>query len=162
MILVDTSFYIDAIRNNEIEKLLEELSQKAFIQSCDIIEKEIHAASEFLRKTGRKEESEKLRLIFDKIHEGNIRTSERIINLAREYHKEAELSQKHNKGIASDFLIVASAAIAGVKNILSLNRATMASQHMVQIYSIVNKRKGYRTPVFLTTEEELRRFLKSF
>src|SRR3989338_2338030 len=160
MMLIDTSLYIAAIEDSELEQLLEELSKKKFLQSCDMIEEEIHESSEFLRKTGRKQQSEKLKLIYDKIRQGNIRTTERIIGLAKEYHNEAELSKNQHKGIDSDFLIVASASAAGVKNILSLNRKTMASEEMKGVYSKVNKKYNYKTPIFLTTKEELIKFLK--
>ena len=80
MILIDTSVYIESVSDGTIEKLLEELSEKDFIQSCNIIEKEIHHAAEFLRKTDRESNSEKLKLIYDKICEGSIKTTERIVN----------------------------------------------------------------------------------
>lgn len=161
MILIDTSLYIAAMEEVELEKILEELSQKIFVQSCDVIEKEISNSSEFLRKTERKQQSEKLRLIYEKMREGNIKTTDRIIGLAQEYHKESKLSKNKHKDINNDFLIVASAAVAGVKNILSLNRKTMASDEMIKVYGIVNKKHNYRTPIFLTTRESLSQFLKS-
>ena len=145
MILIDTSIYIAAIEDYQLEQSLEKLSQTQFIQSCDTIDEEIHEASEFLRKTSRKQESEELKLIYSRIRQGNIRTTERIIGLAQQYHKEAELSKKQHKNIDSDFLIVASASVAGVKNILSFNRKTMASAEMASIYSAVNKRNNYNS-----------------
>ena len=161
MILIDTSLYIAAVQDIELEKLLEGLSQKAFIQSCDVIEEEIHDSSEFLRRTNRKQQAEKLRLIYDKVHKGNIGKTERIFNLAKEYHKSAELSKKQDKDIKNDFLIVASASVAGVETILSLNRKTMASEEMVKIYNTINPRNKYRAPIFLTAREALSQFLKS-
>lgn len=161
MILIDTSLYIAAVGDIELEQILEELSRKLFVQSCDIIEEEIHESSEFLRKTDRNTQSEKLKLIYGKIRHGNIRTTERIIGLAKDYHAEAELSKKQHKGIDNDFLIVASASVAGVKSILSLNRKTMASEDMKDVYQITNKKQKYKTPSFLTTKEELIKFLKS-
>ena len=161
MILIDTSLYIAAVGDKELEQLLEELSKKNFVQSCDMIEEEVHESSEFLRKTDRNQQSEKLKLVYGKIRQGNIRITERIIGLAKEYHNEAELSKKQDKGIDNDFLIVASASVAGLKNILSLNRKTMASEEMKGVYSIINKKYNYKTPVFLTTKEELVKFLKS-
>lgn len=161
MILIDTSLYIAAIEDEQLEKILEELSRNVFIQSCDVITEEIHDSSEFLRKTGRKKQSEKLKLIYENIHEGNIRTSDRIIKLSQGYHKEAGLSKKQHEDIENDFIIIASAVIAGVKNIASLNRKTMASNKMVKLYKIVNSRNKYRTPKFLTTKEELSKLLKS-
>ncbi len=94
MMLIDTSIYIAAIEDDELEQLLEKLSRKDFIQSCDMIEKEVHEASEFLRKTDRKQKSEKLKLIYDRLRQGSIKTTERIIGLAQEYHKEASLSKR--------------------------------------------------------------------
>ena len=160
MILLDTSMYIAAAQDVELEKLLEELSQKVFIQSCDVVEKEIHRSSEFLRKTDRKQQAEELKLIYGKIHRGNITTTERIINLAEQYHQTADLSKDKHRDIENDFLIVASASVGSVKTILSLNRKTMASEEMKKIYNIVNSRNKYITPVFLTTREELSKLLK--
>ncbi len=160
MILVDTSVYIAAAQDVELEKLLEELSQKVFIQSCDVVEKEIHKSSEFLRKTERKQQAEELKLIYGKMHKGIITTTERIINLVQQYHEGVNISRDKHKDIENDFLIVASASVGSVKTILSLNRKTMASEEMKKVYSIVNSRNKYVTPVFLTTREELNKLLK--
>lgn len=160
MILIDTSVYIATIDDSELEGLLEELSQKAFIQSCDVVEEEIHDSSEFLRKTGRRERAERLRLIYAKIIEGTIGKTERIFNLAQEYQKEAGLSRRQQKDIENDFLIVASAAVAGVKTVLSFNRKTMCSYNMVKVYDSVNGRNRYKTPKFLTRREDLSQLLK--
>ncbi len=66
---------------------------------------------------------------------------------------------KHNEDIANNFLIVASASVAGVKTILSFNRKTMASDKMIEVYNKVNKIKGYRTPTFIKTVDGLRELL---
>lgn len=161
MILIDTSVYIEASKNEEVEKLLESLKGKSFIQSCEVIDEEIRNAIEFLRKTDRKQNSEKIKLIYDKIREGSIKTTERISKLADEYHNQSCLSKRQNANIENDFLIVASASVAGVKNILSLNRKTMASAQMVDVYNAVNEKHNYKTPRFLTTKEELIIFLKA-
>ncbi len=162
MILIDTSVYIAAEEDGSIEKLLEQISEKMFIHSCDVIEKEINLAADFLRRTDRKIESEKLKAIYEKIKEGNIRTSERILRLSEDYHSEAsQLSKKDHKKIKADFLIVASASVAGVKKILSFNRKTMASEQTIKVYNIVNTRNNCKTPAFLTTKEELRKLLES-
>src|SRR3989338_10378432 len=126
MILIDTSIYIEAAKDIQVENLLEQLAQKVFIQSCDVVEKEIYRSSELLRKTDRKQQAEELKLIYEKIHKGTISTTERIIYLAQQYHQGANLSREKQKDIENDFLIVASAYVGGVKTILSLNRRTMA------------------------------------
>ncbi len=159
MILVDTSIYIEASEDAEVERLLEMLSQKSFVQSCDVIEKEIHKACEFLRGTGRKGESERLKAIYNKIRAGSIRTTERIANLAKQYQEAAIMSKEKHKEINNDFLIVAAASVAGVKNIFSFNRKTMASPALT-VYTEVNARHNFRTPVFMTTKEELSGFLE--
>ena len=71
------------------------------------------------------------------------------------------MSRKKHKDMENDFLIVASASVAGIKNILTFNRKTMASQEIVKVYDIVNPKNNYRTPKFLTTREALSLFLKS-
>ncbi len=162
MILIDTSLYIQAVRDASLEDLLEQLSRKTFVQSCVIIENEIDTACEFLRRTDRKQEAEKLKLIYGRVRQGNIRATERIITLADDYHRAArEYSKQQHKDIANDFLIVASAAVAGIKNILSLNRKTMASLQMIRVYAAVNAKNRYPTPRFFMTADELRSFLKS-
>ncbi len=160
MILIDTSVYIAAIADDQLEKLLEELSQKIFIQSCDVVEVEIQDSSEHLRRTNRKQQAEELKLIYNKIREGTITTTPRIVNLAREYHEESDLSKKQQKDIENDFLIVASASVGGIKTIMSFNRKTMASEEMRKVYNIVNTRSNCITPVFITTREELSKLLK--
>ena len=61
MILIDTSVYISALTNPELEKALREASKKSVIMSSIVVEKEISMASDFLRRTYRKENSEKLK-----------------------------------------------------------------------------------------------------
>lgn len=160
MILIDTSVYIAAMEEVQLEKLLEQLSKKVFIQSCDVVEKEIYRSSELLRKTDRKQQAEELKLLYEKIYEGKISTTERIIDLARQYHEESDLSKKQQKDIENDFLIVASASVGSVKTILSFNRKTMASREMVKVYNKVNPKNNYITPVFVATGEELSKLLK--
>ncbi|MBI5347609.1 MAG: hypothetical protein HZB66_03290 [Candidatus Aenigmarchaeota archaeon] len=162
MILIDTSVYIEAAKDSSIEKMLEQLSEKAFIHSCDVVEKEINLACDFLRRTDRRDQSERLKLIYEETYEGVIRTSERIIKFVEEYHKAAaNFSKSQHKDIHDDFLIVASATVAGVKKILSFNRKTMASERAIKAYNTVNSKARYRTPVFLTTREELGKLLES-
>ena len=79
MILIDTSVYIAAAQDVELEKLLDDLSQKIFIQSCDVVEEEIHDSLEFLRKTDRKQQAEELGLVYAKLHKGNIAKSEEFL-----------------------------------------------------------------------------------
>ena len=79
MILLDTSMYIAAAQDVELEKLLDDLSQKIFIQSCDIVEEEINDSLEFLRKTDRKQQAEELGLVYAKLHKGNIAKSEEFL-----------------------------------------------------------------------------------
>lgn len=160
MILIDTSIYIAALEDVQLENMLEQLSQSVFIQSCDVVEREIHRSSEFLRRSNRKEQGEALRLIYEKIRKGNISTTKRVIDLAQQYHHAANISKEKQKDIGNDFLIVASASVGGVKTILSLNRKTMASEEMRKVYGTVNTRNNYITPAFLTTREELSKLLQ--
>ena len=161
MMLIDTSLYIAAVDDNEMEALLGELAQKTFVQSCEIIDREIHDSMEMLRSSGRKQQAEQLGILYDKIHQGSIRESGRIIELAQEYHKNAGLSRKQHKDIDNDFLIVASASVAGVAAIASLNRKTMSSEGMVRVYTLINSKNRHKTPAFATTKETLRQLLKS-
>jgi len=160
MILIDTSLYITALEVPAIELLLEKLANKEFIQSCEMIDREIHQSVEFLRKKDRKQDAEKLKIIYEQSHEGSITTTDHITSLAEQYQEEANLSKKQQKNIAADFIIVASASVAGVKKILSFNRRTMCDDYIIQVYRKVNQRNKLTIPSFITTEEDLRKFLQ--
>lgn len=160
MILVDTSIYIEAAERNEIESLLEILAEREFIQSCDIIEREVLRAAEYLRKTNRKEIGERLRAIYENFAKGTIKTTERVSSLANDYHRACSLSKKQDRDIENDFLIVACASVAGIKAILSFNRKTMASEQAQLVYKKINDQKHLSIPDFITSENGLREFLK--
>ena len=161
MILLDTSIYIAAAEFEDIERLVEQLATKHFIQSCDVVQVEVHNAAEFLRKTHRKALAERLRLIYDTFPRGTITTTENVFSLAKEYRNEAQLSRKKDAKMSKDFLIVASAAIAGIKAIGSFNRKTMADPGMQNVYKRVNTQRKLNTPLFFTTMEDLRKLLEA-
>ena len=162
MILIDTSIYIEAAEKEDVRELIEAISKKSFVLSCDPIEKEIDEASDFLRGINKKEDSEKLKGIYNEIKQGKINLTDRIKNLRDQYINAANhLSKDQKKWITNDLLIVASASVAGVNHILSLNRKTMAAYQMVEIYTKINKLNGYKTPAFITTIEGLVQFLQS-
>ncbi|HLD41786.1 MAG TPA: hypothetical protein VJB06_02025 [archaeon] len=162
MILIDTSIYIEAAEKEDIRKILQDISKKYFVQSCDPIEREVNKACDFLRSRGKRDDSEKLRIIYNETKQGVIRLSDRILDLTRQYAQVAcHLSKDQHKRINNDLRIVASASVASVETILSFNRKTMASEKMVEAYNTVNKTRGYRTPIFITTIEGLRKLLQS-
>ena len=161
MILIDTSIYIEASEKEDVRKLLESIAKKYFVQSCDPIEREINKACDFLRNRGEKGEAEKLKIIYTETKQGLINLSDRILDLTRLYGQLANhLSKDQYKKMNNDLRIVASASVASVQTILSLNRKTMASEKMIEVYNKVNKEKGYRTPAFITTMEGLSKLLQ--
>ena len=161
MILVDTSLYIEAAEKEDIRKLLEAIAKTDFVLSCDPVEKEVDRASDFLRSIGKREDSEKLKLIYSELKQGLISLTDRIINLTEAYSKAADhLSKDQHKQMNNDLRIVASASVASVKSILSLNRKTMASSQMIEVYNKINKINGYKTPTFITTIEGLSKLLQ--
>ena len=65
MILIDTSVYIAALADKELEEKLREAGKKAFIISSEVIEKEINKASDFLRSRSKKQEAERLKELYN-------------------------------------------------------------------------------------------------
>ncbi len=162
MILVDTSVYIEASEKEDVRELLYAISKKNFVQSCDPVDEEINDACNFLRSCGKRNDAEKLKIIYMETKQGLINLSDRILDLTRQYNELAyHLSKDQHKKINNDLRIVASASVASVGTILSLNRKTMASEKMIEVYDKINKIKGYRTPKFITTIEGLSKLLQS-
>ena len=163
MTLLDTSILIESVDNRKAELLLEKLAGREFIFSCDVIEREIEKAIDFLRKTDRKKQAEKLRLLYEKFRQGSIKTSSRIQNLANQYHHEigGDISKKEHKNMENDFLIVASASVGGVRHVVSLNRKTMTSSKAINAYKKVNQKNAVKIPTFIKSLEELERFVYS-
>ena len=52
-VLIDTSVYIESIKDAEILNALEKVSNKTLVLSSEVIDDEISEAVDFLRKTGR-------------------------------------------------------------------------------------------------------------
>jgi len=163
MILVDTSVYIAALTDKEIENMLKCAEKKAFIISSEVIEKEINKASDFLRSIGKKQDAEKLKELYNSTLSGTIKLTDRVINVSDKYTDKVrkKFGKDKAKKMKDDFRIVASASIGGIKDIATFNRKTMANEEIVQIYKEINSKERLKTPEFIKSKDDLFRFLSS-
>ena len=163
MILVDTSVYIEALADKELEEKLRGTGKKAFIISSEVIDDEIKEAVYFLRRTRRRDEAERLKEIYNSSIGGTIRLTHRVANIAGLYSQEILEKFGKNKSIEmkDDLRIVASASIAGLKYIATFNRKTMANEEIVDIYNKMNNKNKLRTPIFINTKKALFALLPS-
>lgn len=161
MILVDTSVYISALADNEVERILREARKRAFIISSEVIEKEIDAAANFLRKIGKKSDAQKLKELYASVISGTIRLTDRVVELSDRYATEVKkrISKDRSCEMRDDFRIVSSAAIGSIEAVATFNRKTMANPEIILIYKEVNDKFRLKTPKFIKTKEELSKFL---
>ena len=157
MILIDTSVYIAAITDKEVEKLLMAAGKKKFVISSEVIEKEINSASDFIRKRGDKTGSERLKNIYNSTISGTIKLTERVLKVSEEYSKTVRknISKARAQEMRDDFRIVSSAAIGSIEAIATFNRKTMSNPEIVAIYKEVNGKNSMKTPEFIRTKDEL-------
>lgn len=163
MILVDTSVYISALTDKEVENKIREVAKKAVIMSSLVVEKEVAKSSDFLRKIGKKEDSERLKLLYNLSVGGKIGLTPFILKLSEEYADAVKM--KFGKGKAKDmiedFRIVSAASAAAIPVIATFNRKTMANEDVIGVYRKINEKYRLKTPKFITTKAELIRFLSS-
>jgi len=161
MILIDTSVYISALTDKNIERVLIDASKRSIVMSSVVIEKEISKASDFLRKTGRKQNAEKLKELHDICAGGKIGITPFVLRLSDEYF--AAVKQRHGKNKAKDmvedFRIVSAASAAAIAAVATFNRKTMANEEIIEIYKTVNEKHKLKTPRFIRTKAELISFL---
>ncbi|MBI4162164.1 MAG: hypothetical protein HY513_00645 [Candidatus Aenigmarchaeota archaeon] len=163
MILIDTSVYISALTDQELENVLSEASKKSLIMSSEVIDREIKKAVNHLRATNRKTDSEKLRELYDASIGGTIKLTDRVLSIADKYSDivKEKFGKDKAKEMEDDLRIVASASIAGLKLIGTFNRKTMASDDIVEIYRNVNNSSKLKTPEFIKSKERLLEFFAS-
>ena len=163
MILIDTSVYINALADEELEKILRESQNKSFIISSEVIEREIKEATDHLRKTGRKIGSERLNEIYNASISGTIRLTDRVLAIASLYSENVreKFGKDKAKDMKDDLRIVACASIAGLKLIGTFNRKTMANEEIIEIYNTINKLNNLKTPEFVKSRESLVAILSS-
>ncbi|MDI6721581.1 MAG: hypothetical protein QMD85_04265 [Candidatus Aenigmarchaeota archaeon] len=163
MILIDTSVYISAMTDPELEKALIDVSKKSIIMSSVVVEKEITKASGFLRRTYRKENSEKLKELYNTCAGGKIGITPFVLRLSDEYF--AAVKQKYGRskaeGMIEDFRIVSAASAAALATVATFNRKTMGNEEIIEIYKSVNKKHKLKTPHFIRSKSELIGFLSS-
>lgn len=159
-VLIDTSVYIESLKDKEIQNALEKIAGKILVLSSEVLDDEIDEATDFLRKTGRKTEAENLKEIYRKTTGGTIKLTDRIVNLASLYSREILSTHGRSKAtkMENDLRIVSSAVVAGIDKVITINRKTMADERIVDIYKSVNSSKKLKTPAFLKTKDELLKF----
>ncbi|MBI4174631.1 MAG: hypothetical protein HY517_03225 [Candidatus Aenigmarchaeota archaeon] len=161
MILIDTSVYISALADSEIEKVLRDSAKKLFIMSSVVVEKEISKASDFLRKTDRKEDSERLKELHSACAGGKIGMTSFVLKLSEEYF--AAVKQKYGRskaeGMIEDFRIVSAASAAALEAVATFNRKTMGNEEIIVIYRSINEKHKLKTPRFIRTKDALVSFL---
>jgi len=159
-VLIDTSVYIESVKDTEVQIALEKITAKMLVLSSEVLDEEIEEAASFLRKTGRKEEAEKLKEIYQKTAGGTIRLTERVLDLSETYYNQvsSKLGKEKARKMENDLRIVSSASIAGLNKVITINRKTMASDRIIEIYKSVNSSRKIKTPEFLRTKEELLKF----
>lgn len=163
MILIDTSVYISALADSEIENMIREAGKKAFIISSEVIEREINKASFYLQKIGKRRDSERLKEIYNFAVGGTIKLTERVINISDKYSDEVRINLGKDKAneMEDDFRIVASASVAGIKHIATFNRKTMSNEEIVTVYERINQSSNLKTPKFIKTKGDLFALLSS-
>ncbi len=163
MILIDTSVYISALTDKELENKIKEAAMKAVIMSSLVVEKEIAKSSDFLRKIGKKEDSDRLKLLYNLSAGGKIGLTPFILKLSDEYANAVKIKfgKKKAKDMIEDFRIVSAASAAAIPAIATFNRKTMADDDIIDVYRKINEKYKLKTPVFIKTKPELIKFLSS-
>ena len=163
MILIDTSVYIEALTDKELENKLKEAAKKSVIMSSLVVEKEISRSSDFLKKIGKKEDSERLKLLYNLSTGGKIGLTPFILKLSEEYADvvKMEFGKRKAKDMVEDFRIVSASSAAAITAVATFNRKTMANEDIISIYRKINKNYRLKTPRFITTRPELIKFLSS-
>lgn len=90
MILVDTSVYISSLADSELETVLKKAGEKAFIISSEVVEQEMQEASDFLRKTNRRKDGDRLKEIYSSSVGGTIRLTGRVVRVAEGYSEKVK------------------------------------------------------------------------
>ncbi|MBI2583217.1 MAG: hypothetical protein HYW25_00990 [Candidatus Aenigmarchaeota archaeon] len=163
MILIDTSVYINAIADKELEDEIREAAKKAVMMSSLVIEKEIDSAAFHLRRIGKKEDAERLKELYNLSAGGKIGLTPFVSSLTTEYFDAVgrQFGKKRAKKMIDDFRIVAGSSAAALSAIGTFNRKTMANEYIVRIYKEINEKHKLRTPGFIKEKAVLIKFLSS-
>lgn len=157
-ILLDTNIYGIALWKKDVAHILVFLAdekqkpeKKFIILGSEIINNEINA-------TPHKETRNRLCELYQVVISGEIKLSDNIKSLAKEYF--IECKNKHVKITLEDCLIAASSSFANVDFIVTDNRKTMMNPKSIDVFTSINKRKKLRMPAFIGCEA-LKRLLFS-
>ena len=157
-ILLDTNIYGIALWKKDVAHILvflaeeKQKSEKRFvILGTEIVNEEIN-------DTPHKETRARLNELYQVVISGEIKLSDNIKTLAREYFNECK--NKHIKITLEDCLIVASSCFANVDFIVTDNRKTMMNPKSIDVFTSINKKRMLRMPKFIGYEA-LKRLLFS-
>ena len=149
-ILLDTNIYGLALEKKDIMSILiflanekQKTEKEHLVLGSKIINDEINA-------NPHREARIRLNELYQIVISGEIRLTENIKSLALEYFNECK--NNHVKITLEDCQIVASSCVANVEFIVTNNRKTMMNPKSMDVFTIINKKKGLRTPKFIGYE----------
>ena len=155
-LLLDTNIYGLALEKKDVANILiflanekQKSEKEHVVLGSEIINNEINA-------NPHKEARARLNELYQIVISGEIRLTERVKLLALEYFKECK--NRHIKITLEDCQIVASGCMANADFIVTDNRKTMMNPKAIEVYALINKKKGLRMPK-LIGYEMLKRFL---
>lgn len=155
ILLLDTNIYGLALEKKEIASILvffaneKQKSEKEYtVLGFEIINEEINA-------NPHREARSRLNELYQVVISGEIKLTDKVKLLALEYFNECK--SKHVKITLEDCQIVASSCAANVDFIVTDNRKTMMNPKAIEVFTLIDKKKGLRTPKFIGLET-----LKSF
>ena len=155
-ILLDTNIYGLALEKKDIMSILiflanekQKTEKEHLVLGSKIINDEINANPP-------REARIRLNELYQIVISGEIRLTENIKSLALEYFNECK--NNHVKITLEDCQIVASGCMANADFIVTDNRKTMMNPKAIEVYALINKKKGLRMPK-LIGYEMLKRFL---
>ena len=154
-VLFDTNIYGLALERRDVADILvffagekQKAEKDYFALGSEIINRELNA-------NPHKEVRARLNDLYQVVISGEIKLTDRIKLLALEYFNECK--NKHIRITLEDCQIVASGCFANADFIVTNNRKTMMNPRAMEIFTLINKKKGLRTPKFVGYE-----MLKSF
>lgn len=149
-ILLDTNIYGLTLERHDVARSMVILAEdrqkperKYFVFGSHVVYGEIDAVPH-------KETRERMKELYQAVISGEIRLTDKVKSLALEYFNECR--EKRAKITLEDCEIVASASYANVDFIVSDNRSTLRGHKSIEIFALVNKKKGLKMPSLIGYE----------
>ncbi len=143
-ILLDTNIYGLALEKKEVADIMvffinekQKLARNFMILGSEIVYNEINA-------NPHKEARTRLNELYQVVISGQIRLTDQIKSLAMDYLN--EFKNNHLRITLEDCQIVAGSSIANVEFIVTENRKTMMGHKSIEVFNLINKKKGIKTP----------------